>query len=110
MTPIADRLPPEIVKQLHPDRLKNEAGYWVARDQLLEQYRGQWIGIADGRMIASDRSPAAVFHEAESSVHKRPKWRTGGLPAAQVIRMIYAPADVGRHPPHARRRVQRTSL
>ena len=67
MKSIADRLPPEIARQLHPDRRKNEAGYWAVRDQLLDQYRGQWIGFADGMVIASGGSPVTVFHEAEAS-------------------------------------------
>jgi hypothetical protein len=67
MTSIADQLPPEIARQIHPDRRKNEADYWAAREQLLGQYRGQWIGFADGQVIASGSSPVAVFHEAEAS-------------------------------------------
>src|SRR5436309_13623829 len=67
MKSIADQLPPEIARQLHPDRRKNEAAYWAVRDQLLEQYRGQWIGFADGRVIASGTSPVTVFHSAEAT-------------------------------------------
>ncbi|MFO7906456.1 MAG: hypothetical protein ACQESR_31175 [Planctomycetota bacterium] len=67
MKSIADQLPPEIARQIHPDRRKNEAGYWAVRDQLLEQYRDQWIGFADGRVVASGTSPVTVFHEAEAT-------------------------------------------
>src|SRR5258708_31954481 len=67
MKSIADQLPPEIASQIHPDRRKNEADYWAVRDQLLEQYRDQWIGFADGRVVASGTSPVAVFHEAEAT-------------------------------------------
>jgi hypothetical protein len=67
MESIADQLPPEIARQIHPDRRKNEASYWAARDQLLDQYRGQWIGFADGMVIASGSSPVTVFHAAEAS-------------------------------------------
>lgn len=67
MNSIADQLPPEIARQIHPDRRKNEAAYWAVRDQLLDQYRGQWIGFADGVVIASGNSPVAVFHAAEAS-------------------------------------------
>lgn len=52
MTNIADQLPPGIAQQIHPDRRKNEAAYWAVRDQLLAQYQGQWIGFADGRVVA----------------------------------------------------------
>ena len=67
MKSIADQLPPEIARQIHPDRRKNEAAYWAVRDQLLDQYRGQWIGFADGKVIASGTSPVTVFHAAEAT-------------------------------------------
>src|SRR5205085_8943428 len=67
MKSIADQLPAEIAKQIHPDRRKNEADYWAVRDQLLDQYRDRWIGFADGRVIASGISPVTVFHAAEAS-------------------------------------------
>lgn len=67
MNSIADQLPPEIARQLHPDRRKNEAGYWAVRDHLLEKYRDQWIGFADGIVIASGCSPVTVLHAAEAS-------------------------------------------
>ena len=67
MKSIADQLPPEIARQIHPDRRKNEAGYWAVREQLLEQFRNKWIGFADGVVIASGTSPVAVFHAAETS-------------------------------------------
>jgi hypothetical protein len=64
---IADQLPPEIARQLHPDRRKSEEAYWAVRDQLLDKYRGQWIGFADGQVIASGTSPVTVLHAAEPS-------------------------------------------
>ena len=67
MKKIADQLPPEIAKQIHPDRRKNEEGYWFVRDQLLDKYPRQWIGFADGNVVASGASPVTVFHEAEST-------------------------------------------
>jgi len=67
MKSIADKLPPEIARQIHPDRRKNEADYWTARDELLQNYRGLWIGYANSTVIASGNSPVAVFHDAESS-------------------------------------------
>ena len=67
MKSLADALPPEIARQIHPDWRKNEAAYWAVRDQLLGQYQGQWIGFADGAVIASGTSPVAVFHAAEAT-------------------------------------------
>jgi hypothetical protein len=67
MKSIADQLPPEIARQIHPDRRENEAPYWAVRDQLLRQYQGQWIGFAERRVIASGTSPVSVFHAAEAT-------------------------------------------
>lgn len=67
MDSLIDQLPPEIGRQIHPDRRKNEAAYWAVRDQLLTRYRGQWIGFADGKVIASGSSPVSVFHAAEAT-------------------------------------------
>jgi hypothetical protein len=67
MKSLADELPPEIARQISPEWRKNEAAYWAARDQLLTQYQNQWIGFADGAIIASGSSPVAVFHAAEES-------------------------------------------
>ena len=67
MTSLADNLPPEIASQISPVWRKNEADYWSVRDQLLTQFHGQWIGFADGKVIASGKSPVVVFHAAEAS-------------------------------------------
>lgn len=67
MKSIVDQLPPEIARQIHPDRRKNEAAYWTVRDQLVAQYQGQWIGFADNMVIASGTSPVEVFHAAEAT-------------------------------------------
>jgi hypothetical protein len=67
MKSIADQLPPEIARQIDPEWRRNEAGYWAARDHLLSQFQGQWIGFADGKVIASGTSPVAVFDAAEES-------------------------------------------
>src|SRR5438874_13228203 len=65
MKNIADQLPPDIAGQIHPDRRKNEVDYWSVRDQLLAQYQGQWIGFADGKVIASGASPGrGISHGA----------------------------------------------
>lgn len=67
MKSLADQLPPDIAAQIHPDWRKNEAEYWAARAELLDQYRDQWIGFADGAVIVSGNSPVAVFDAAEES-------------------------------------------
>jgi hypothetical protein len=67
MKSLADNLPPEIAQQIDPEWRKNEADYWQVRDRLLAQYQGEWIGFAGGAVVASGRSPVAVFHAAEAT-------------------------------------------
>ena len=69
MKSLADGLPPEIARQIHPEWRKNEAAYWAVRDQLLGRYQGQWIGFADGVVVATGTRPVVVFHAAEAAGH-----------------------------------------
>jgi hypothetical protein len=67
MKSLADGLPPEIARQVHPDWRKNEAAYWAVRDQLLNQYSGQWIGFADGAVLVAASKPVEVSRAAQQS-------------------------------------------
>jgi hypothetical protein len=67
MKSLADGLPPEIARQIHPDWRKNEAAYWAVRDQLLGPYQGQWIGFDDGAVIAAASTPLEVFLAVQPS-------------------------------------------
>jgi len=67
MKSLIEGLPSEIAKRIHPDWKKNETDYWAHRDELLAQYRGQWIGFANGRVIVAGASPVEVFHKAQES-------------------------------------------
>lgn len=67
MNSLADALPPEIAQQIHPDWRRNEREYWAVRDQLLGQFRNQWIGFANGGVIASGVIAVDVFHRAMAS-------------------------------------------
>ena len=61
---LAEGLPPDIAGQLHPDWYRNEAEYWAVRESLLELYENQWIGFANGTVIASGKRPVLVLHAA----------------------------------------------
>jgi hypothetical protein len=61
MKSIADQLPPEVARQIHPNWRKNEEEYWATRDSLLPTYRGQWIAFADGAVIVATSTPLEVF-------------------------------------------------
>ena len=67
MKSIADQLPPDVAKFVHPDWRKNEAAYWAVRDQLLDEYQGRWIGFSDGAVVASGTRPVIVFHAAHQA-------------------------------------------
>ena len=67
MESLADALPPEFARQIHPDWRKNEASYWAVRAQLLAQYQGQWIGFADGAVIVAAPTPLEVFLSVQKS-------------------------------------------
>lgn len=62
---LAEGLPPEMARQLHPNWYRNEAEYWAVRESLLEQYQNQWIGFADGKVVASGKSPVQILHAAK---------------------------------------------
>jgi hypothetical protein len=67
MKSLLEGLPSEIVQKIHPAWQKNEAEYWANREALLPTYRDQWIGYADGRVIASGASAVEVLHAAQPS-------------------------------------------
>src|SRR5438128_795629 len=98
MKSLADGLPPHIAQQIHPDWRKNEAAYWAVRDQLLSQYRGQWIGLAGGQVVAAGPRPVAVFHAAHQAA-KHPYIICVGR-EEQPYRMRRAMVDVAyaKHP------------
>lgn len=68
MKSLADALPPEIAQKIHPDWRKNEATYWVVREQLLSQYRDQWIGFADGDVIVAAPPRLRCFSQSTNQV------------------------------------------
>jgi hypothetical protein len=67
MRSLLDGLPPDIAQRIHADRRKNEAEYWAQQEQLLVQYRDQWVGFANRRVIVSGSRPVEVFHKAHQS-------------------------------------------
>src|SRR5687767_10705900 len=64
---LAEGLPPEVARHIHPEWRRNEEDYWKVRDQLLAQYRDQWVGFAGGRVIVAGTSPVDVLHQAQAS-------------------------------------------
>ncbi|HEY3242174.1 MAG TPA: DUF5678 domain-containing protein [Phycisphaerae bacterium] len=87
MQSLADGLPPEVARQIHPEWRKNEAGYWAVRDALLPSYRGRWVAFADGAVIASGDSPVDVFHKGQ---------RTGQHPFITCVGREHEPSQMRR--------------
>jgi hypothetical protein len=48
-----DHLTPEQRQRLHADFLANEQSYLQMRDSLLAQYRGMWVAVHGGRVVAA---------------------------------------------------------
>ena len=46
-------LPKAQQRYLHKDFIENEKHYWTIRDQLLREYRGQWVALHDGKIVAT---------------------------------------------------------
>jgi len=67
MKSLADGLPSEIARQVHPDWRTNEQGYWAVRDSLLHRYNGQWIAFMDGAVVAVASTPLEVFLAIQQS-------------------------------------------
>jgi hypothetical protein len=67
MKSLADGLPLEIAQRIHPNWRRNEEEYWAVRDQMVSQYHGQWIGFADGAVIAAASTPMDVFLAVQQS-------------------------------------------
>jgi hypothetical protein len=67
MKSLADSLPPDVARQIHPDWRKNEAAYWAVRDQLLARYQGQWIAFAEDAVVVATSTPLEVFVAVQES-------------------------------------------
>lgn len=79
-------------KRLHPDFLANEQTYLQMRDLLLAQYRGQWVAVHGGRVLASGNKLIDVMERASASGGHPYIARVGGEDA--VFRVRRAGRDV----------------
>lgn len=62
--PQTAQLPKDQQKQLHPDFVANEQAYLEMRDRLLQQYRGQWVAVDCGKVLAAGTNVLDVMLEA----------------------------------------------
>ncbi|MBX9627752.1 MAG: hypothetical protein K2X82_28390 [Gemmataceae bacterium] len=95
MKSMADELPPEFAAMISPVWRKNEADYWAARDGLLAEYRGRWVGFAGGRVVASGTIPVFVAHAAEEAADAPFVTCVGHEDEPERIRTVRAGYDTG---------------
>jgi len=57
-------LPPHQQQHLHADFLANEQAYLQMRDNLLPQYRGQWVAVHGGQVVVSGVNLMEVMDRA----------------------------------------------
>ncbi len=87
MPPILTKdLPAEQRQRVHADFLANEQHYLRMRDGLLPQYRGQWVAVHDGRVIAAGSDLLSVI-DAAAAVAKHPYIACVGEEDAVVFRV-----------------------
>jgi hypothetical protein len=59
-----NNLPADQQQRVHPDSLANEREYLLLRDNLLPQYRGQWVAVQGGKVIAAGAKLMEVMDQA----------------------------------------------
>ncbi len=78
-------LPLEQQQKVHPDFLANEKAYLSMRDALLPQYRGQWVAVQDGKVIAAGHGLLDVMGSPSDGGH--PYFALVGAEDAVVFRV-----------------------
>lgn len=61
---ITANLPEELQQRLHADFLADEQAYLTIRPHLLNKYRGQWVAIQGGKVIAASCTLMEVMDRA----------------------------------------------
>ena len=60
-------LPDDQRQRLHSDFLANEQAYWQMRDGLLPSYRGQWVAVEAGKVVAASSDLLALADAAATA-------------------------------------------
>jgi hypothetical protein len=63
---------PDQQQRVHPDFLANEQAYLHMRDSLLGSYRGQWVAVHGGKVIAAGPKLMEVMDRASTCAWRRP--------------------------------------
>jgi hypothetical protein len=60
-------LPEEQRQRIHADFLANEQSFWQNRESLLPSYRGQWVAVEQGKVIAANSDLLALTDAAAAA-------------------------------------------
>lgn len=60
-------LPRDQRQRLHPDFLANEQAYSSMRESLLPQYRGQWVAVTGGKVVAVGTNLLEVMEKSSAN-------------------------------------------
>jgi hypothetical protein len=60
------QLTPEERQRLSKDYLANEQAYWNLRDSVLPQYRGRWVAVSGGKLVAAGAELLEVMEKASA--------------------------------------------
>ena len=90
-------LPDDQRQRLHADFLANEQAYWQMRDGLLSNYRGQWLAVDAGKVVAAN-SDLLVLTDAAASAGGHPYIALVGAEDAVVFRVRKAAFSYDRKP------------
>jgi predicted aspartyl protease len=63
---LTDDLPARERAHVHPDFLANEASYWQVRDSLLATYKGKWVAVESGRVVAEATDVLDILERVEA--------------------------------------------
>src|SRR3989442_407441 len=90
-------LPRDQHQRLHPEFLANEQAYTKMRDSLLPQYRGQWVAVGGGKVLAAGANLLEVMEQA-STCGGHPFFALVGAEDSVVFRArraVYQPVEKG---------------
>ena len=85
-SPPTANLPAEQRQRLHADFLANEQAYMQMRDSLLPHYRGQWVAVHEGKVIAAGADLLSVT-EAAAAARGHPYLALVGAEETVVFRV-----------------------
>ena len=97
MNKLTDRLPEREKAHLHRDFLANEESYWKVREDLLPRYKGKWVAVQAGNVLAEADNVFEILDRAAEAGGHPYITRVGDEHQQFMIRRIF-PYDTGYQP------------